>query len=109
MYYYVRNRFSILKSKFSNNLSLALIMYFGFLIAFAGTVIVFQRTNKLRKLGFILWPMTDAFANNFKATPASVMERISVPVSYGPLGFIYQHVKLLRGTVRRISSASADN
>jgi GT2 family glycosyltransferase len=77
MYYYLRNRFHILKSKFGKNIMLASIMYVGFLILFAGTIVAFQKTDKLKKLRFIFWPATDAFANNLKATPETITKRLT--------------------------------
>ncbi len=77
MYFYVRNRLYINKSKFSNNLS-AMVHYLGFLVAFAGIVIVYQKTNKFKKLGFIFWPASDAFRSNFSATPPLILERLKI-------------------------------
>ncbi|MFN8253145.1 MAG: glycosyltransferase family 2 protein [Ferruginibacter sp.] len=75
MYYYIRNRFSIHKAKF-NVKAIAFINYCCFLAAMAGVVILFQKTNKLKKLNFILWPATDALVNNFSATPGLILERL---------------------------------
>jgi rhamnopyranosyl-N-acetylglucosaminyl-diphospho-decaprenol beta-1,3/1,4-galactofuranosyltransferase len=105
MYFYIRNRFFILKSKFSKSLPVALIMYFGFLIAFAGTVIVFQKTNKLKKLGFILWPMTDAISNNFKATPSFILQRISSSSSNKPGNYLFSQIRNLRNFIIPFSSS----
>jgi rhamnopyranosyl-N-acetylglucosaminyl-diphospho-decaprenol beta-1,3/1,4-galactofuranosyltransferase len=75
MYFYVRNRLHIHKAKFSTKV-VALINYCCFLAAFAGIVIVYQKTNKLKKLSFILWPAADAFSNNFSATPPLILEKL---------------------------------
>jgi hypothetical protein len=75
MYYYVRNRFEIDKSKFSIP-ALALAHYCCFLIALAGLILFYQRTEKLKKIAFMLWPAYDAFANRFDATPQSVQLRL---------------------------------
>jgi GT2 family glycosyltransferase len=77
MYYYVRNRYHILVSKFCKSKVLAFMLYIGFLFAFAGSIILFQKTNKFKKLGMIWWPAKDAFARNFFATPSSIMEKLS--------------------------------
>jgi GT2 family glycosyltransferase len=77
MYFYVRNRFHILKTRFSNKPVIAFIMYFIFLLLFSGLIIIFQKTNKFKKLSFIIWPVKDALANNCKATPALVLERLN--------------------------------
>jgi rhamnopyranosyl-N-acetylglucosaminyl-diphospho-decaprenol beta-1,3/1,4-galactofuranosyltransferase len=75
MYYYVRNRFYIHRTKFNTKLG-ALVNYCCFLAAFAGIVLVYQKTNKLKKLSFIMWPATDAFRSNFSATPPIILERL---------------------------------
>ncbi|MEO8568358.1 MAG: glycosyltransferase family 2 protein [Ginsengibacter sp.] len=95
MYYYVRNRFAILQTKFSGSIVVAIMMYVAFIIAFAGTVILFQKTNKFKKLGFILWPMADAFTNNYNATPALILERISSS-QYSTSGFLIYRFKILK-------------
>jgi len=75
MYYYVRNRFEIDKSKFSIR-ALALAHYCCFLIALAGLILIYQRTEKLKKIAFMFWPAYDAFTNNFDATPQSIELRL---------------------------------
>jgi GT2 family glycosyltransferase len=77
MYFYIRNRFYIHRAKFNNKAS-ALVNYFAFLAAFAGIVLLYQKTNKLKKLGFIFWPAFDAFRSNFSATPPVILERLKV-------------------------------
>ncbi|HMO61341.1 MAG TPA: glycosyltransferase [Ferruginibacter sp.] len=76
MYYYVRNRFHVHKSKFGNKL-MAFINYCGFLLAMIGVVVVFQKTDKMKKLGFIFWPAADAFTNNLSVNPQMIMERLN--------------------------------
>lgn len=95
MYYYVRNRFFILQTKFSSSIIVAMMMYVAFIIAFAGTVILFQKTNKFKKLGFILWPMADAFTNNYNATPTLILQRLSSS-QYSISGFLIYRFKILK-------------
>jgi GT2 family glycosyltransferase len=106
MYYYVRNRFFILKSKFSKSAAIACMMYCFFLIAFAGTIIVFQKTNKLKKLGFILWPMADAFTNNCSATPAFILNRLSTPSQHSVNNHLFFYIKILKGLFSAPSTSS---
>ena len=95
MYYYVRNRFFILQTKFSSSIIVAMMMYVAFIIVFAGTVILFQKTNKFKKLGFILWPMADAFTNNYNATPTLILQRLSSS-QYSISGFLIYRFKILK-------------
>ena len=76
MYFYIRNRFHIHKAKYNYKLT-ALVNYCCFLIAMAGVIMVYQKTDKFKKLGFILWPAADAFNNNYKATPQTILARLS--------------------------------
>ena len=87
MYYLLRNRLAILRSRFYQSIVLSTFMYLGFIFLFAGTVLVFQRTNKIKKLGFILWPVRDALNGNYKATPTIVLQKLSVTsrVQFWPL------------------------
>jgi hypothetical protein len=80
-------------------------MYFTFLAAFAGTIIVFQKTNKFKKLGFILWPMTDAFTNNFKATPSFILGGVSSSSSYRPGNYFFNQIRGLKNLVIPFSSS----
>lgn len=75
MYFYVRNRFFINRARFPNRIAAAL-HYFFFLVAFAGTIMVYQKTDKMKKLNFIIWPLSDALKNNFTATPPAILHKL---------------------------------
>ncbi len=79
MYFYVRNRLHVHNAKFTNKL-IALFNYGFFLVAFAGVILFYQKTDKIKKLNFILWPMTDAVTNNFSVTPPVILNRLNKPV-----------------------------
>jgi GT2 family glycosyltransferase len=97
MYYYVRNRFHILKTKFSKNLILAFCMYIGFLITFSGMILLFQKTNKFKKIRFLLWPFIHALTNNCKATPAMVLQRLSLSNNnYSIINYFQYQIKLFK-------------
>jgi rhamnopyranosyl-N-acetylglucosaminyl-diphospho-decaprenol beta-1,3/1,4-galactofuranosyltransferase len=76
MYYYIRNRFHVHRSKFSACIPLAYLMYTGFLVVFAFITMIFQKADRKKKLFFILWPAKDALQNNFEATPAYILEQL---------------------------------
>lgn len=99
MYFYVRNRFHILKTKFSKSPLTALMMYIGFLITFSGVIITFQKTNKFKKLSFILWPMKDAFTNNCEATPAMILQKLASPHKYDFFYYFQHQFKLVKSSV----------
>lgn len=92
MYYYVRNRFHIHQTKFSNKL-IALIHYGFFLAAFAGVTLLFQKKDKMKKLGFIMWPAADAFNNNFVATPAYILAKLKEGKTYSITGTLNAYLK----------------
>jgi rhamnopyranosyl-N-acetylglucosaminyl-diphospho-decaprenol beta-1,3/1,4-galactofuranosyltransferase len=75
MYFYVRNRFHVHKAKYSNKF-IAWLHYFSFIIAFAGIIMIYQKSDKFKKLNFIFWPATDAIRNDFSATPAVILEKL---------------------------------
>jgi rhamnopyranosyl-N-acetylglucosaminyl-diphospho-decaprenol beta-1,3/1,4-galactofuranosyltransferase len=77
MYFYVRNRLHIHKAKF-NNTAIALFNYCCFLVAMVGVVLFYQKTDKFKKLGFLIWPAFDAFRNNFAETPKHILYRLSI-------------------------------
>lgn len=76
MYYYVRNRLQIHQAKF-NSRALAMAGYGLFLAAMVGVVMVYQRTDRLKKIKFLLWPATDAINGNYHATPSFVQRKLS--------------------------------
>lgn len=76
MYFYVRNRFHINKARFSFK-PIAALHYCCFVLAFAGIIMVYQKTDKFKKLAFISWPLTDAFKNDFSATPPLILARLN--------------------------------
>jgi GT2 family glycosyltransferase len=82
MYYYIRNRFFIHQVKFSSKL-VAMFNYACFIVAFIAVVMLYQKTDKVKKLSFIAWPVADAFNNNFEATPTSILTKLKTkPNSY---------------------------
>jgi GT2 family glycosyltransferase len=95
MYYYIRNRFYIHQAKF-NSKALAMLHYCCFLIAFTGIVLLFQKTDKLKKLSFIMWPVADAFSKNFEATPPAILSRLKAKETFSLTGTINSYLKNTR-------------
>lgn len=76
MYYYIRNRLHVQQAKFSNK-AIAMVNYCFFLMAFAAVIMVYQKSDRAKKLSFMFWPAADAFANDFSATPGAILYRLS--------------------------------
>ena len=76
MYYYIRNRYHVHRSKFYPYFPFALCMYLGFLLAFACITLLYQKQDAFKKLVFIAWPAKDALLDNFEATPASILHSL---------------------------------
>lgn len=95
MYYYVRNRFRVHQSSFSNKL-LATLHYCFFLFALAGVVMVYQKTDKMKKLSFIFWPAIDAFRDNLTATPPVILSRLNIKQSEIFKNAVAQYGKSIR-------------
>lgn len=81
MYYYVRNRFPVLVAK-SNSKIIGVLSYVCFLVAFTGVILLFQKTNKLRKLGFMIVSFKDALKGNFSLTPDKVLQQLAHTMQY---------------------------
>jgi rhamnopyranosyl-N-acetylglucosaminyl-diphospho-decaprenol beta-1,3/1,4-galactofuranosyltransferase len=92
MYFYIRNRFHIHQTKFSNKL-VALLHYCCFLLAFSGIVLLFQKTDRMKKLNFIMWPVADAFKNNFEATPPFILSKLKAKETFSLTGSVNSYVK----------------
>jgi rhamnopyranosyl-N-acetylglucosaminyl-diphospho-decaprenol beta-1,3/1,4-galactofuranosyltransferase len=82
MYFYVRNRLHINQSRFSAKI-VAVFHYLFFITAFAGTILVYQKTDRRKKLNFIIWPIADAFKNNFSATPSVILSKLDKQYAKG--------------------------
>jgi rhamnopyranosyl-N-acetylglucosaminyl-diphospho-decaprenol beta-1,3/1,4-galactofuranosyltransferase len=81
MYYYIRNRFHVHETKFNNKL-IALANYCCFLVAMAAVILVYQKTDKTKKLNFMLWPAMDALKKDFSANPTIILTRLANQTSY---------------------------
>ena len=92
MYFYIRNRFHIHQAKFNNKM-VALLHYCCFIAAFTGTILLFQKTDKLKKLSFIIWPVADAFNNNFEATPPFILARLKSNERFSLTGSLNSYLK----------------
>lgn len=95
MYFYVRNRFHVQQSKFSTKI-MAFLNYCCFLFAMVGVILVYQKTDKLKKLSFIWWPAIDAFRNNLTATPSLILSRLSINPAAIFMNSINNYIRLLR-------------
>jgi rhamnopyranosyl-N-acetylglucosaminyl-diphospho-decaprenol beta-1,3/1,4-galactofuranosyltransferase len=96
MYFYVRNRFHILKTRFSKSFLVAFCMYLGFLITFSGIILLFQKTNKIKKIRFLAWPVIHAFTNNCNTTPAMILKRLSTPKRSPSGNYTLHPIKLFK-------------
>ena len=96
MYFYVRNRFHILKTRYSGKPIAAFAMYIIFLVSFSGIILLFQKSNKLKKINFMLWPIKDALSNNCEATPALILQRLSIKKQHNLIYYFQLPFKLLR-------------
>ena len=76
MYFYIRNRLHVHHAKFSGK-AWAMVNYCFFLLAFAGIVMVYQKTDRIKKLNFMIWPVSDAINNNFSVTPPVILNRLN--------------------------------
>ncbi len=98
MYFYVRNRFHIHQVKFNSKI-FALLNYCCFLVAFAGLVLIYQKTDKLNKIRFIMWPAADAFTNNFEATPTGILAKLKTRSAFSLSTTINGYLKNIWSTV----------
>ena len=76
IYFYIRNRLCVSEARFNTKL-VAWLNYCGFLFAMSAAVLMYQKTDKAKKLRFLIWPAIDAFAHNFEATPQLIVQRLS--------------------------------
>jgi GT2 family glycosyltransferase len=105
MYYYLRNRLAILRSRFYQSIVLSTLMYLGFIFLFAGTVLIFQKTNKVKKLSFILLPVMDAFSRNYATTPTIVLHKLSVISKFSVGNYLYQQSKIFKNYILQNTAA----
>ena len=78
MYYYIRNRYHVLKSKFYHRPFLPHLLYVGFLIVFGCSILIFQKTDRRKKFFFLFWPARDAFREHFSETPRSILSKLNI-------------------------------
>jgi hypothetical protein len=43
----------------------------------AGVIVLYQKTDRAKKLNFMLWPAMDALKNDFSASPSIILSRLS--------------------------------
>ena len=76
MYFYIRNRLHIHRAKFKT-LLLSYLHYSCFLVALTGVILLFQKTDRIKKIGFLFWPVKDAVSHNYKATPTQIIQKLN--------------------------------
>ena len=75
MYFYVRNRLAVHKAKFKSK-AVAYVCYFSFILAFVGVIVFLQKTNRRKKLEFLVWPAKDALLSRFETTPGDILNNL---------------------------------
>jgi len=78
IYFYIRNRLHIHNAKFKTRF-VSYLNYTCFLAALTGLILVFQKTDRRKKIGFLLWPVKDAVTRNFNATPDLILQKLNSP------------------------------
>jgi len=92
MYFYLRNRYKVLQSKYKYTAQ-AFLHYCYFILAFMKSIMVYQKKNKARKIVFMLWPVKDAIKNNFTHTPESVMKKLHTQYNKPVSEIVLSHFK----------------
>lgn len=82
MYYYIRNRFHVQRSKFYKIKPIAYFMYAGFLLVFTFITLIFQKKDKIKKALFIFLPAKHALINNFNSLPANILHHLKTQSEY---------------------------
>ena len=101
MYYYVRNRFHTHKTMVNSGIG-AVAKYAFFLAAMVGVILFYQKTDRLKKINFILWPAKDAFTNNFNYTPATILTRLTTPQKSIIWQTPFLYLKYITGNITQI-------
>ncbi len=99
VYFYIRNRIHILKTKFSRKPFLVFPAYIGFLVAFIGSIIIFQKTSKFQKIIFLLWPAKDALTNNYQANPSMIIKKLSLPARFNLSQHLIYQIRQIKAYV----------
>ena len=53
-----------------------IINYCFFITALAGLIMIYQKTDKVKKISFIIWPLKDALINNYSVTPTIIINKL---------------------------------
>ena len=92
VFYFLRNKLTVLKSKYGN-VVIAFFAYLVFIFNFCVSILVNQKTNKIRKLSFVFWPMKDALKNNRHLTPMSISKKMQEQYSNHFSGIIFKPLR----------------
>ena len=95
---YFRKFLCIIPVKFKSKV-VALFNYCWFLGALAGIVRIYQTTDRLKKLGFMMWPAADACTNNFEATPSLILTKLNSRSSFSLSNTINGYLKTIWSTL----------
>jgi GT2 family glycosyltransferase len=92
MYFYVRNRFEVLKSKY-NFLPLAVLMYLAFIPAFFMVTMFYQKKQRTKKLLFAFWPVIDAMCGEYGMTIQKVQRIMELQAKRNLASFFMEPIK----------------
>jgi GT2 family glycosyltransferase len=92
MYFYIRNRYKVLQSKYRFKIQ-AFFHYCYFLLAFVKSIVKYQKQHKFRKMIFMLWPIKDAIKNYFEHTPETVINKMATEYNKPITKIVFAPVK----------------
>ena len=78
-------------------------------MAMAAVVLVYQKTDKAKKLRFIFWPAIDAFSNNFSASPQLILSKLTAKAPLQIRTNFINHIKNSLGAFAENFTLSAAN
>jgi rhamnopyranosyl-N-acetylglucosaminyl-diphospho-decaprenol beta-1,3/1,4-galactofuranosyltransferase len=92
MYFYIRNRFEVMKSKY-NFMPLALLMYWAFIPAFFIATLLYQKKQRTKKLLFVFWPVIDAMCGAYGMTIQKVQRIMELQAQRNLASFFMEPIK----------------
>lgn len=92
MYFFIRNRMAVFQAQYNNPILSALLYTLFVVYAFA-SVLIHQKTDRLKKCCFLFWPINDAIMGRYVQNAGTVQQRLQIQSKDSALNLFFRPIK----------------
>lgn len=92
MYFFIRNRMAVFQAQY-NNRALSVLLYTLFVVYAITSILIHQKTDRLKKCWFLFWPIQDALLGRYVQNAETVQKRLQLQAKGSSLNLLLRPIK----------------